>query len=50
MKLRRRLELTYAARKLPLDIHWVVIPVHRHRKRIGNEEIAQPGLGATLSE
>ena len=50
MKLGCRLELAYAARKLPLDIHQVVIPVHRHRKRIADEEIAQPGLGAALAE
>ena len=49
MKLRRRLELAYAAGKLPLDIHRVVIPVNRHRKRVGYEEVAQPGLGAALA-
>ena len=50
MKLRCRLELAYAAGKLPLDIHRVVVPVNRHRKRVCDEEVAQPGARAALAK
>jgi hypothetical protein len=40
----RRLKLADATGELPLDIHRVVIPVHGHCERIGDEEVAEPRL------